>query len=103
MEPKRYLVEAMDYAVGVSEHRCSEGPYVRYDDPAIIEDRAIAQAARAAGLVKDGKLLPYVTSTCSTSGRWEDTVFVPKSTKLVYFMVPIEAAEAAKGGGDAQG
>ena len=63
------------------------------------ESSAIAQAAREAGLVKDGKLRDFTTASCNTTGIWEQSTRVPGDCKVVFFIVPRSAAERAANGG----
>jgi hypothetical protein len=95
-------------------------PSQRYaiDDPAIIEALAIAQAARDAGLVENGKLRTIlgqvsVTADGAIVGHHHATVYYidrrgnVKSSTLYHRGIAKDcystrsAAEAAKGGGDA--
>lgn len=63
MEPKRFVItDCLSNGDAIAAHMTQSevGTWVSYDDPAIAADRAIAQAAREAGLVKDGKLMPMI-------------------------------------------
>jgi len=63
MEPKRIRIEPEpDRGDGSSftEIEDKNGNYYDAYDPAIVEAIAIADAAREAGLVKDGKLMPML-------------------------------------------
>ena len=61
------------------------------------EDLAIASAACEAGMVDEqGKLRDFTTASCNTTGVWEQSMLVSGECKVVYFIVPRSAAEAAK-------
>lgn len=86
MEPKTFRMTWRDGVYRVSDPTLpDECVATRIDDPAIVADRAIAQAARDAGLVVDGKLRTIL----GTLEQTEDGCIIGAGARL-WLMLPRE-------------